>query len=260
MFSKDNPIKVTVLNPYKWFGLTILLTGLLLLLFSIGYFSLSTFSRSQLVRLEYQSNESRIEAITDTNIPPQYWMNPRWADTSNILDTTYIELMKGFVTVDPNTLPKSIGNAPIPSKLSIPSIGLNSPVKELEVIQINDANAWETPKHVAGHIPSTSRPGEKGILYLFGHLHSPVKDEGSVFRDLTKIPGLLESGREIHVIVENQYKVSFLYKINKTTVVHENSFVLDTSDKSMITLVACVPKYVYDHRLLVSGDLIAIRQ
>ncbi len=245
---------------YKWLGLTSFLVGLALLVASIGYFSLSVFSRSELIRLEYQGNESKLNSKTNKNIHPIYWTNPRWADMSYIPDNTNVELIKGFIPIDVSTLPSSVGTAPIPSKLSIPSIGLNSPIKELEVVQVNKASAWETPKHIAGHIPSTSRPGEKGILYLFGHLHSPVKGEGSVFRDLIRIPELLESGREIYVVVENQYKVSFLYKINQTTVVHEDAFVLDDSDKSMITLVACVPKYVYDHRLLVSGDLIAIRQ
>ena len=54
--------------------------------------------------------------------------------------------------------------------------------------------------------------------------------------------------------------MSFLYEINNGKVIHEDSFTLEKSDDSMLTLVACVPKYVYDHRLMVSGKLIAIKQ
>lgn len=260
MSSHNNSMETDQHKLRKWIGVASFLIGSVLLLLCIGYFSLSNFSRSQLIRLEYQISETRIDNPTNTGISPEYWTNPRWADTAYIQANPNLGIMRGFVPIDPDTLPKSIGSAPIPTKLSIPSIGLNSQIKELEVVNINDANAWETPKHIAGHIPTTSRPGERGILYLFGHLHSPVKGEGSVFRDLIKIPGLLENGREIHVLVENQHKVSFLYEINNSKVIHEDSFTLEKSDDSMLTLVACVPKYVYDHRLMVSGKLIAIKQ
>ena len=68
----------------------------------------------------------------------------------------------------------------------------------------------------------------------------------------------------IEKIVINQKKIfiqlsKLFYQTYKTEVVHQDSLKLTDSKIAEITLVTCVPKYKYDHRLLVTASLIGIR-
>ena len=51
----------------------------------------------------------------------------------------------------------------------------------------------------------------------------------------------------------------FLYQTYKTEIVHQDALELTNSKIAEITLVTCVPKYKYDHRLLVTASLIGVR-
>ena len=54
------------------------------------------------------------------------------------------------------------------------SVLVESEVMALGVVPAEDGYAWETPKWVVGHIPTTAIPGQQGQGWYFGHLESPV--------------------------------------------------------------------------------------
>jgi LPXTG-site transpeptidase (sortase) family protein len=143
------------------------------------------------------------------------------------------------------------------SRISISSIGLDSKVKELEIVVREDSLAWETPKHVAGHIPTTALPGERGQGWYFGHLESPIRGEGNVFRRLPEIPGLLRSGEPVYILLEAAER-QYRYRVYKTELVHQDDLRITNSGDQDITLVTCFPTLVYDHRLLVTAALIGV--
>ena len=159
-----------------------------------------------------------------------------------------------------------------PTHLVIPSIGVDSDVSGLEILDLGDSTAYETPKHVVGHIPELSNPGEMGGTWFFGHLESPIAGEGNVFYNLPKIPDLLRRGEDVYVVVDNGSR-SYLYQITEAFVVGQEELKLDYGylqtirpeyaqldpEGANIHLVACVPKLVYDSRLVVSGRLVGIR-
>ena len=62
----------------------------------------------------------------------------------------------------------------------------------------------------------------------------------------------------VDIIIENNDR-GYLYRVVGTTVVHQDDLALYGSDDTAVTLVACVPTRVYDHRLLVTAKLIARR-
>ena len=78
-----------------------------------------------------------------------------------------------------------------------------------------------------------------------------------MFRSLTRIPEMLKED-PVDVIVQND-EGEFLYRVTDTRAVHEDELRLEDSSYPTITLVACVPARVYDHRLLITAELIAIR-
>ena len=165
-----------------------------------------------------------------------------------------------------------LGSLASPTKVMIPSLGVDSTVSALKLRNLGDSRAYETPKNVVGHIPTSANPGESGSIWLFGHLESPIAREGSVFYDLPKIPGLLSKGQDVYAVVENGTR-SYLYRITESFVVHQNDMQINYGflkelkpqyahlepGSPNLHLVTCVPRLTYDHRLVVSGVLVGQR-
>ena len=183
-----------------------------------------------------------------------YWSEPFGYEPASLLEES---LLEGFLPLDANSA-MPLGALTAPTNIVIPSIGVDSDVVGLRVMNLGDSSAYETPKHVVGHIPESSNPGEQGSAWFFGHLESPIADEGNVFYHLPKIPNLLRKGEEVYTIVESG-ETSYLYRIRETEVVHQNDMVRYDEDGSNIHLVVCVPRLVYDHRLIVTGTLVGVR-
>ena len=139
------------------------------------------------------------------------------------------------------------------NKIYIPSISVDSNLSGLEVQDIGDSNEYETPNKVVGYIPSTIEPNKKNI-WFFGHLESPLYGEGSIFKKLPEIPDLLRTGKDVFVYFDDEYFM-YKYKVISSKVVHEDELTLYDTDSYSLTLVTCVPKWVYDHRLVITAEL-----
>ena len=147
---------------------------------------------------------------------------------------------------------------PVPATLmTVPGIGLKAIVEELEVVETGDSRAWETPKHSVGHIPTTARPGASGQGWYFGHLQSPIRGEGSVFRKLPELAARFKKG-ERFIINLDAGDLRYVYEVYRTDVIHQTELVLSDSGQDDITLVACWPEYVYSERVLVTAALIDV--
>ena len=152
----------------------------------------------------------------------------------------------------------SLSSTDKPQNLFIPIIDLSANIKPLNIITLNESLSWETPNRIVGHIPITSTPGEFNQGWYFGHYETLLTNEGNIFNDLPEIVDLLKSNRQVFVMI-NSDNHQFLYQVYKTEVVHQDFLELTNSQVAEITLVTCVPKYKYDHRLLVTASLIGIR-
>lgn len=247
--------------------LSLIATGLLLLIVTGSYYLYSYVAHSQLGSLEYRIPEGDMEPsplskgetseftilYPGSAVASVYWYNPRWSDVGYGANN---ELPVGFTPVDPTGISMDERGFTAPTRIKIPAIGIDSTVKALAVLSYGDAMGWETPKDVVGHIPTSARPGETGNGYLFGHMQSPIKGEGSVFRSLINVPGLLREGQNVYILLYNQQEQAYIYQVTHTNVVEAGKFTMDATPDATITLVSCVPKYVYDHRLLVTAKLI----
>ena len=139
--------------------------------------------------------------------------------------------------------------------ISIPAIKIGSTVVDLNINHNGNSYSWETPKWVVGHIPTTPKPGNNGQGWYFGHLESLIMGEGNVFKGLPRIPPLLKRGEDIYVVLKSLDR-KYLYKVYRTEIVHEDDIKITNSDRDEITLVTCVPRFVYNHRLLVTASLV----
>jgi len=164
-------------------------------------------------------------------------------------------LLQGFTPIDFDQLRPADGLSPA-TRLMVPSIGIDSRVKELAILDLGGSRAYETPANAVGHIPETADAGEAESSWFFGHTESPTLGEGSVFLDLRKIPEKLRNGEDVLIITDNGQE-QFLYRATSSAVVHQNDMKLYDTGRATIHLVSCVPRLVYDHRLIITGELIA---
>ena len=185
-------------------------------------------------------------------INPVFWSNPL-ASEPLVLPP----LIEGFEPIDPASVPPK-GTLASPTRLSIPAMGIDSTTSGLGILDLGDSRAYQTPKNVVGHIPETANAGEAGTSWFFGHLESPIRGEGSVFSDLPGIPKLLRQGVDVYTIVESS-ESTFLYKLTSSEVVHQDDLKLHDTGEPSIALVTCVPRWVYDYRLVIIGELVGIK-
>jgi len=185
-------------------------------------------------------------------IPPQFWMDPFWAQglTPNFADIEFI----GFNDASP-----MIGVPSVPTRLRIPAIGLDSEVIGLGIVDLENQTQYETPKNVVGHIPESSSAGGIGNVWLFGHLESPIRGEGSVFHQLPEVYDFLREGREIFVILDSE-QGNFLYQVREFRKIPQEELFLWDLPGRWVTLVTCWPKFKYDERILVIAELVGVNQ
>ena len=267
----------------RWLAYSMIALGVLLIISTAGYYIYGLIARSQLDELEYNTVSPGYTALPSATstptgtagpspataaplpssfitiypgklLPSLYWDSPRWTDVAY---DSYTSLFEGFTSTsgsDPargRTLP--------PTRLEMPAIGLSASVKSLQILDLGDVRAYETPKNVVGHIPEYANPGEVGNVYLFGHLQSPLKGEGAVFRKLPEVPDLLRKGQEVYLVLYNEEDTAYLYQVVQTRVVYKDDFALEPSSEAIVTLVTCVPEWYYDYRLLVTARLVGVK-
>ena len=196
------------------------------------------------------------------HIHPKFWAQPLWAGGEPYLynpDGRGSGLPDGFRAVSAMDDALLRGSGSATARIAIPLIDVDSETQELAILNFGDSRAYETPKNLVGHIPQSPNPGERGNAWYFGHLESPIRGEGNVFQRLPEIPALLRDGDDVFVELESEDGSIFLYKTTRTEVMHQDELEFYGANVAQLTLVACVPRLVYDHRIVVTAELVAIK-
>ncbi len=189
------------------------------------------------------------------NMNPRYWSDPHWAGNMPFGGPT---IPAGFVPVDAADL----GNSPLSGarglRMRIPAINLDATVSELELRDLGDYRQWSTPDRVVGHIPTTANPGEPAHGWYFGHLSNFLSNEGDIFRRLPEVAAMIKNDPvDIFLITSD---AEYMYRVTASKLLHRDDLNLTETSDSQITLVTCWPHRVYDHRVLVSAVLIAVKE
>ena len=190
-----------------------------------------------------------------TAMHPKYWARPLWAGSDR---RTVADLPDGFTSVSwesGDTYGLQVAAA---HRIVISDIGIDAVVNDLKILDLGDSTQYETPKNIVGHIPGTANPGEFSNGWYFGHLQSPIKGEGSVFRWLPKISELVKDGDPIFVSLYSA-DGEYLYQVVKGEVVRPSELELTPTTEAEITLVTCYPPLVYDHRYVITAKLVGVR-
>jgi sortase A len=147
--------------------------------------------------------------------------------------------MDDFMAPRQGAVSEPLAVAPQPNHLLIPSIQLDTPVKEVFVV----AGAWEVADYAAGYLHDTGLPGS-GNTVLAGHAGL----RGAVFRDL----GALVANNDIYLDAAGW---RYHYRVREAKSVWPNQVeVLDPTPQPVLTLMTCTN---WDtQRLVVVADLI----
>ncbi len=136
-------------------------------------------------------------------------------------------------------------------RIIIPAIGVDSKVVETGIVFEEGEWQWERPKHAVGHLQGTTDPGQVGNIVLSGHISSPVRGEGQVFKRLPEI----KAG---DVVVLYTPVRAFAYEVvAKKVVLPTEVNVLNPTRDEGLTLITCVPDFIYSHRLIVTAKRVS---
>lgn len=175
------------------------------------------------------------------------------ASSGTVQQLPYLD---GFYAVDWAMLPRNDRNLVQPNRIEIPAINLDSQISQVEANWIGDRLLWDIPQNIVGYHKGTAQPGAFGNTILSGHISSPIKREGAIFKNLPDIAPLLIEGQPVDVILHTT-EARYLYRIIKTDVAEPDDVDLFRPIKEpSLTLITCIPDYIYTHRFLVTGILI----
>ncbi len=190
-----------------------------------------------------------------SRINPRYWSDPDWAGP---IPFGAPQIPDDFTPVSSNDPVAAEAAGAQPTRIRIPAIKLDSHISELELLNLSDQAAYQTPNNTVGHIPQTANPGQLNNGWYFGHLESFGTGEGSVFN---KVPEIAELVRHdpVDIFIQTD-DAEYMYRVTSTSQIHQDDIELTETDGSRITLCTCWPPRVYDRRVLVSAELIAVKR
>ncbi|MEO7913113.1 MAG: sortase [Roseiflexaceae bacterium] len=155
------------------------------------------------------------------------------------IDTASAPPMDGFMAPRQATVSEPLVIAPQPNHLVIPALQLDTPVKEVFVVE----GEWQVADYAAGYLHDTGLPGS-GNTVLAGHAGL----RGAVFRDL----GALVPNDDIYLDAAGW---RYHYRVRDAKSVWPNQVeVLDPTPTPVLTLMTCTN---WDtQRLVVVAELI----
>jgi sortase A len=194
--------------------------------------------------------------------PPELAMEPELPPTAIPATLTPYPTQTPYPTFTPypvtTPLPTSVFPAAQnpPSRIVIPSIGVDSPVTEVgwSVIKNNDgtfASAWDTADYAVGYHKSSGLPGIIGNCVLSGH--NNIK--GEVFKNLSDVKqgdmiSLYADGYEYRYQVETDAFIIQEKGVPEEQRRKNAQWIAPTSDERL-TLVSCWPYWNNTHRVIV---------
>jgi len=147
--------------------------------------------------------------------------------------------------------PQNLGYGRVPLavlRVIIPSIGVDSPVVQLGTHWEKGQLVWDTASHAVGWYGSTALPGLGSNIVMSGHISSPLRGEGSVFRRLPEMQIgdviILETAAGPH-----RYRTAARDIVAPTAVA-----IMAPTPTETLTLITCYPDLIYSHRLVVRAE------
>ena len=231
----------------RWTGIALLLAGIGLVIAGGIYYGYIFSLRADLN--DYVAQRQGLEIIQASGDAGGATVAPLFLPAGGSVDG--IEEL-GFIPVSSDAA-SAPGTQPPAAWVTIPTLGID---RRLDSSSVSGLSIVD---YASGVDPSRQsevsvNPGEKGPLWLFG----PAGNAVNGFGGLTDAPGMLAKGNDILITVGNGSQ-EYLYLGTHTSVIKSATMQLSSTDLATIHLVAPVPPGLYDHFLILSGELVGMR-
>jgi len=176
-----------------------------------------------------------------------------WLDSSSVTQTA---------NINENTLINNTNQNPIlevketgePNMVYIPDVGIAAPIVYITQEQNNQDDHQAALANGVVHYPGTSKPGEYGNPYIFGHSSDYFWKEGNykqIFKPLIDIP------LDTVIKITDQEGKLFYYKVIETKIVgpDETSVLEQDYERQILTLQTSWPLGTALKRYLVIAEL-----
>lgn len=234
----------------RWAGIGLLVGGVLLMVVGLAYYGNIYWLRANLDEyatqrpgLEKLGAESMPGVAEGTSVSPLALPAGSYSATVQRL---------GFAPLAQSDV-KPIGTLAPAERLIIPELGINVKPSEtgLSGETIIDRASVIRPERYAS---IQANPGERGAMWFFGEVGSGA---GS-FSSLENAPEMLAKGEDVMIFVDSGPQV-YLYAATHTDVIATDELRLSSTDRATIHLVVPVPSGLFDHFLVLSGELVGVK-
>ncbi len=241
--SSGTPTAIAGRSRLSVLGLLLILAGLVLLAIAA--------TGTVALRPSPETPPSQIAAIVTPPPPLQVAASPTPTATPF---AERLEALPILPTPTPEPTPTPRPKMPPPTRIQIPSVGIDAPVVEVgyKIVEIQGIKVieWEVAEYAAGHHNTSANPGEGGNIVITGH--SDWK--GEVFRTLEYV----KLGDEVILTSDAgifRYRVVEIHYRKEVGVPLEERIAtgrfLDPMPEERVTLVTCWPYGIDDHRIIV---------
>ena len=234
----------------RWVGISLLIAGAVLCAAGIAYYGYLFWLRSSvddyaargkgtvLLEASPQGTDNGV-GVSSVSLPP------------GALDHRTAEL--GFTPM-PSSAAWPVGTQPPASRLIVPGLGIDVKLDELGVTGSTIVSYASGDNPAAGYSTISANPGERGAMWLFG----PAGKGSHSFGSLTRSGELLEGGKNVLMFV-NTSGQDYLYAATHSEVIPASALRLNSTERATLHLVVPVPSGLYDHFLVLSGELIGVK-
>ena len=234
----------------RWLGISLLIAGGLLCAAGIAYYGHLFWLRSSM---------DGYAARGDSTILLE--ASPQGAD--NGVGVSSVSLSAGvfddrIAELGYNLMPSSaawpVGTQPPASRLIVPGLGIDVKLDALRVTGSTIVSYASGDNPAAGYSAVSANPGERGAIWLFG----PAGKGSHSFSGLSRSGELLKNGEEVLMFV-NTTGQNYIYAATHSEVIAASALRLNSTERATVHLVVPVPTGLYDHFLVLSGELIAVK-
>ena len=193
---------------------------------------------TQLITAGEQIQAALAVAATPTDIPQPtasplipspttafMWPTMTPVQLSTVSKPSPAPVQRAEVSAQPGAPARPNGASVLPTRLIIPALGLDVPIKEVFIVD----DQWQVAEYAAGYLNGSGLPGVPGNLAMSGHAGL----YGAVFANL----GALNPGDDIFV---DAAAIRYHYHLRTASAVWPNQTkVLDSTETPTMTLITC---------------------
>lgn len=235
----------------RWAGIALLATGIALVFVGLAYYGNLFWLRSNVD--DYAASRQDTTRLA-ASVAPQAPQDGKIVSPLALQPGAYATSGEslGFTPLAQDDA-RPLGTLPPAERLIVPELGINVKTDQTSLTG-GSIVARSNIMDAEGLNVLQANPGERGAMWFFGEAGQRAHNFGG----LTKAPDLLTNGDDILIFVENGSE-TYIYAGTHTNVFRASELRLSGSERATIHLTVPVPPGLFDHFMVLSGELVGVK-